>query len=206
MPKCFLRLIAWSYQFDEPCFEFMREDFHSRYVKGKETLGAMEVTFCSNNFDASDERVSSLTQEVLTRIGSGDYILDELRLAYNLMQFYPISLSNVATSICDKAMFRLMCDFRSEYASSWVKGGRWQGRDATKAVGYYLKCMLFLLHRRRTDASFFKQPEDWSPQGALNWELPGTTPTLRLHEGTRKAFIQYVRGHGTIDGIPMGDA
>lgn len=206
MPKRFLRLIAWSYQFDEPCFEFMREAFHSRYVKEKGCLGPMEVTFCSNNFDKADGRVSSLMQEVLTRIGNGKYLLDELRLAYNLMQFYPSSLSNVDSAVCDRAMFHLMSDFRSEYTSSWVKGGRWQGRDATKAVGYYLKCMLFLLHRRRTDASFFRQPEDWSPQGVLNWELPDSTQTLRLHESTRKAFIQYVRGHGTIEGIPMGDA
>lgn len=205
-PKQFLRLIAWSYQFDAPCFEFMRDDFHSRYVKEKGNLGPMEVTFCSNNFDSADERVSSLTQEVLTRIGDDNYQLDELRLAYNLMQFYPSSLSNVASSVCDRAMFRLMSNFCSEYTASWVKGGRWQGREATKAVGYYLKCMLFLLHRRRTDASFFRQPEDWSPQGALNWELPDSTQTLRLHESTRKAFILYVRGHGTIDGIPMGDA
>lgn len=205
-PKKFLRLIAWSYQFDAPCFEFMREEFYERYVNKKESLSTMEITFCSNNFDAKDERVSSLTREVLTRIGHGDYSQEELRLAYNLMQFYPLALSDVSTAICNDAMTRLMSDYQKEYEGSWFKGWGWAGKEATKAAGYYLKCMLFLLHRRRTDAEFYKQPENWNPPSPLNQPLPGTTPTLRLHEGTRKAFIQYVRGQGTIDGIPMGDS
>ncbi len=200
--KNVLRLIAWSYQYDAPCFEFMREDFHERYVKQSGDLDTMEITFCANCFPPDDSRVEDLLREVLSRIGKGQYKQGELRLAYNLMQFHPESMGGVPSDTCEKAMNRLAYDY-NRYP--FQPHGMWGGGESTKAAGYYLKCMLFILHRRRFAPSFLRRDEDWTPTGFLGESLPTHTETLRNHECTRKAFIEYVRGRGTIDGIPLGD-
>jgi hypothetical protein len=205
-PNDVLRLIAWSYRYDLSCFEFIREEKYEKYVKNHRTLCAVEITFCANNFSPEDSRISEILCEVLLRIGQGENRVDELRLAYNLMQFYPSTLVEIETSVCEDAMGKLLSGYHKNY-SVWRANGRWAGANATQAVGYYIKCMLFLLHKRRSDPKFFYRPPDWEPSKNhhLGEVLPTNTPALVVHEQTRKAFIQYVRGEGTIEGIPMGD-
>jgi hypothetical protein len=197
-----LRLIAWSYQYDAPCFEFMRKSFYERYVKWSGDLERMEITFCANNFPPDDARVAGLLGEVISRIGNGIYDQEELRLAYNLMQFHPNAMEGVASEACERAMKRLVADYNGY---PFYVHGMWGGAGSTKAAGYLLKCMLFLLHRRRFDATFLFRSETWSPSGFLGEHLPTHTSSLENHERTRVAFINYVRGHGSIDGIPLGD-
>ena len=200
--KNVLRLIAWSYQYDAPYFEFMRKAFYDRYVKWSGDLETMEITFCANNFPSNDLRVEGLVDKVLSRIGKGQYKQEELRLAYNLMQFHPESMRGMSSDVCEKAMNRLGYDYN--HYPFW-RNGSWGGGGSTKAAGYYLKCMLFILHRRRFDPTFFRRAETWTPGGFLGENLPTHTDSLQNHERTRIAFIQYVRGRGTIDGIPLGD-
>ena len=197
-----LRLIAWSYQYDAQCFEFMRKAFYDRYVKWSGDLETMEITFCANNFPPNDVRVEGILGEVISRISEGRYKQEELRLAYNLMQFHPEAMGGLSSAVCEKAMKRLAYDYN--HYSFW-RNGAWGGGGSTKAAGYYLKCMLFILHRRRFDATFLQRAETWMPGGFLGESLPTHTEPLRNHERTRVAFIQYVRGHGRIEGIPMGD-
>lgn len=201
-----LRLIAWTYQCEAECYEPIRKSLYKYYVKLYGDLSSIEISFCANNFAQNDRRVSEILARALERIGKGEYRLDELRLSYNLMQFHPKSLKLVDTSICNKAMWRLMNDYNS--FPFWIKGKwqtEWGGGKATQAAGYYIKCMLFLLHRRRFDSHFFKCSEEWCPEGFLNQRLPQNTDALKDHEQTRIAFINYARGHGTIKGIPLGD-
>lgn len=197
-----LRLIAWSYQYDAQCFEFMRKAFYDRYVKWSGDLETMEITFCANNFPSNDIRVEGILGEVIFRISEGLYKQEELRLAYNLMQFHPEAMGGLSSAVCEKAMKRLAYDYN--HYPFW-RNGAWGGGGSTKAAGYYLKCMLFILHRRRFDATFLQRTETWMPGGFLGRSLPTHTEPLRNHERTRVAFIQYVRGHGTIEGIPLGD-
>lgn len=205
-PNDVLRLIAWSYRYDLSCFEFIRKEKYEKYVKDHQALDACEITFCANNFPSEDSRISEILREVLLRIGQGKNGVDELRLAYNLMQFHPLALAEIETKVCEDAMKKLVCGYHKNY-SVWRANGRWAGANATQAVGYYIKCMLFLLHKRRSDPKFFYRPPDWEPSKNhhLGEALPTNTPALVVHEQTRKAFIQYVRGEGTIEGIPMGD-
>lgn len=196
-----LRLIAWTYQYDLPDFEFIRDKFYKTYVKQQKNLKTMEITFCANNFAPNDTRVHDILEEIFKRIKNNKYGREELRLAYNLMQFHPEAFENIDTKLCTIVLKNLIDSYNSYrpfFKQKWTS-------DETKLAGYFLKCMLFILHRRRFDSYFFKQSEDWAPSDLLNEDLPASTPTQRDHEKTRKAFIDYVRGHGTIDGIPLGD-
>ena len=200
--KNVIRLIAWSYQYDSSCFDFLRKELYDRYVKCSQDLTTMEITFCANNYPPNSKMVSGLLGEVLERISEKRYKQEELRLAYNLMQFHPGAMKDQDSTICERAMRRLVNDYNNY---PFYQRGFWGGAGATKAAGYYLKCMLFLLHRRRFDSSFLKRAETWSPTGFLGELLPEHTSSLQNHERTRIAFINYVRGHGSIDGIPLGD-
>jgi hypothetical protein len=199
--KDVLRLIVWTYQYDLEDFEFIREKFYKKYVKEHGSLGIMEITFCANNFASNDKRVCDILNEVLKRIKTNRFGREELRLAYNLMQFHPEAFENVKTKLCNEVLNQLIEQY-NQYEP--FKCRIWRP-DETKLAGYYLKCMLFILHKRRYDSCFFKQKEEWLPSGILNESLPSGSPTRLVHERTRQAFIDYVRGHGTIEGIPLGD-
>ena len=116
----------------------------------------MEITFCANNYPPNSKMVSGLLGEVLERISEKRYKQEELRLAYNLMQFHPGAMKDQDSTICERAMRRLVNDYNNY---PFYQRGFWGGAGATKAAGYYLKCMLFLLHRRRFDSSFLKRAE-----------------------------------------------
>jgi hypothetical protein len=103
--------------------------------------------------------------------------------------------------------------YRSYNTYPFIGGnGYLNGAQATKMIGYHLKCMLFLLHRRRYDPGFMLRGDDWQPSGFLAKEIPVRRmangqeySTQRAHENLRKSFLNYVRGNGTIEGIPLGD-
>lgn len=201
--KDVLRLIAWTYQANNPVFEPLRKLFHLQYVKRGESLGPVEITFCANNFPAGDPRLGEFVSMVLRRIASGLAGQNELRLLYNLLQFHPDSLKSIDSLLCEKAFLKVYHDYNAY--DFYNRYGSWDGAAATRAAGYMLKVMLFLLHRRRFDPDFLKRSEDWKPNGFLGKSLPTHTPTLEGHEAMRKSFLNYVRGHGSIEGIPMGD-
>ena len=208
-----LRILAWTYQYDNPEYESIREELFEKYAKG-DSLNEVETSFCSNNFSDKDARIGKMLKIALTHIAKGDYSESELRLAYNLMQFHPSAIGECDTSLCEKAFLSLVKGYNC-YPFFSQKNSLfpfWNGATATKMAGYFIKCMLFLLHRRRFDGKFLLKPNEWNrsqddpskwvPTGFLNEKLPSHTLTLASHEAMRQSLIEYVNGRGTLDGIP----
>lgn len=209
------KLIAWTYQDEKgDAFEFIREDLFNRYVKRKEALSTVEYTFCSNCFNDDDARVPKIVETVLGRIANHIAGEEEYRLTYNLLQFHPKALKDISSELCEAAFKWVYKKYNTEplidERGFIFPGG--QGH-ATKLVGYYLKCMMFLLHRRRFDPKFLHRDESWKPHGVLaidiipriNLRDGKEYPSQRAHADLRKSFLNYVRGHGKIEGIPLGD-
>lgn len=205
-----LRMIAWTYQYNNEEFEFIRTSLHNRYVRRAQTLSIVEYTFCSNCFGKGDGRITDILRRVLERIAGNVATENEFRLTYNLLQFHPEAVENIDSVLCERAFMRL---YRSYNTYPFIgRNGYLNGAQATKMIGYHLKCMLFLLHRRRADPSFMQRSEAWQPSGFLASEIPVRRmpsgqeySTQRAHENLRVSFLNYVRGHGTIEGIPLGD-
>lgn len=205
-----LRMIAWTYQYKNNEFEFIRSKLHSKYVRCAQTLTAVEYTFCSNCFDRDDVRIMEILCRALDRIAGGVAGEDEYRLVYNLLQFHPETIEHIGSDVCVSAFMHI---YREYNTYSFIgKDGYLKSAQATKLIGYYLKCMLFLLHRRRYDPGFLLRSADWQPHGFLSQTIPVRRlpsgqeyPAQRAHEQLRVSFLNYVRGHGTIDGIPLGD-
>lgn len=209
-----LHLLAWTYQFDNADFDGVRNDLYNKYVNLHQSLGEIEVSFCSNNIAVGDVHISGMITEALHRIVNGACGPKELRLLYNLLQFNPSAVKGCASRDCAQAFYSILDAYNSyEYYIYGRYGRRWGGQNSTKMAGYYLKCMLFLLHRRRYDEQFMKSPNGWVtckwrwemlseeqeglyPSGCIGEKLPCK------HEVLRRALIEYINGRGTIDGIP----
>lgn len=213
----YLRLVAWTYQFDNPDLEPLRKSLFEKYVVKGDSLNAVETSFCANNFDDNDARVGKLLVCALANIANGSSKENDMRLAYNLMQFHPIALSSCDTMLCEKAFYALVEAFNDYpfYSSRGSLFPYWnRSTQTTKMAGYFIKCMLFILHRRRFDPNCLVNPSGWSKQrethgketlapcGLLGKELPRHTIALQDHESMRRALIEYVNGRGTLDGIP----
>lgn len=213
----YLRLVAWTYQFDNPDLEPLRKALYDKYVMNGDSLDAVETSFCANNFDDNDSRVGKLLVCALSNITAGNPRENDLRLAYNLMQFHPTALSACDTSLCENAFYAIVEAFNNYpfYTSRGSLFSYWnRSTQTTKMAGYFIKCMLFILHRRRFDPNCLVNPHGWtkrgevqgretlSPSGLLGREIPGHTITLQAHESMRKALIEYVNGRGSLDGIP----
>lgn len=199
-----LRLIAWTYQWNNSEYEFIRKQLCSLYIRGG-TLRSEQYTFCANCFAERDKRVADILKTALKRIVAGDSIVAEndFRLAYNLMQFYPKVMECIDSDLCDDAFMAIYKRYnRYPFLNS---RGEYVSTQAVKMAGYFIKCMMFLLHRRRYDPSFMRRSENWQPYGFLAQSLPTRSPTQESHEAMRKSFLNYVRGCGTIEGIPLGD-
>jgi hypothetical protein len=206
-----LRMIAWTYQCKNDEFEFIRKSLYDQYVRYGQTLSIVEYTFCSNCFGRGDKRITGILRHALERIAEDVAALNELRLTYNLLQFHPEAVEDIGSELCEKAFMRLYRSYNT-YPFLGSDGYLQRGGQATRFLGYLLKCMLFLLHRRRYDPSFLQRSEDWRPNGFLSAPIPVRRyasgqeyPAQRAHEQLRVSFLNYVRGHGTIDGIPLGD-
>ena len=198
-----LRLIAWTYQFDSGYFEEIREELYHRYVTDGGKLKPEEITFCANTFSAIDKRAEAILSEVLGRISNHKYDVDELRLAYNLMQFNKDLLCNIPSSLCLSALAALLLDFNEDLFFESTLFGRKlklpRLQCAALASGY-LRCMLFVLHKRRYDHGFFTHKDEWRPMGLLAKPI---TFISTNQERTRKSLIEYVNGRGTLEGIPI---
>ncbi len=213
----YLRLLAWTYQFDNPDLESLRSSLYEKYVKKANPLDAVETSFCANNFGDNDPRVGKILECALMNIASTTPSENDLRLAYNLMQFHPAALSACDTLRCESAFYAIVDAFNSYpfYTSRNSLFAYWnRSTQTTKMAGYFIKCMLFVLHRRRFDPECLTNPRGWVrqrgrdgretlvPYGLLGKEIPGFTITLQAHEAMRKSLIEYVNGRGNLEGIP----
>ncbi len=193
----FLRLIAWTYQSHTREFDFIREQCYTKYVIKGDGLSPVECTFCANCFSPDDNRIVEILKTVFSRITAKYRVVQqEYRLAYTIMQFYPDILKEIETPICEAVFTRLYSTYNN-------------GIINLNFIGNLLKCMLFLLHRRRYDEKFLKLEDNWQPSGLLARKIGGgiygSTSTEEIYEKTRLALIDYLQGHGTIAGIPMED-
>lgn len=221
--KNVLHLLAWTYQYDNADLDFIRKDLFDKYVKYGAKFGEIEYSFFANNMAAGDKRVSRIIDEAMRRIVSNGCGRGELRLLYNLLQFNPSAVKDCDGQLCEDAFYKIVHEYnRYEFFSHTRYGMEWGGGTATQMAGYFLKCLLFLLHRRRVDSSFLVHPNEWQyktwrwdvgapaqrgyyPSGYLGEELPCKvykSESLESHEAMRKSFIEYINGRGTLEGIP----
>ena len=205
--KRYLRLLAWTYQYDNDDFESVRAELFSQYVKRDVRLTEIETSFCANNFSSKDARTGMLLTKALENICNA--ILPDqkdLRLAYNLMQFHPTSIQSSETALCERAFNTLVSAYNSyHFFRTNLFGPAWiHSAENTKIAGYFIKTMLFILHKRRFDKECLTHPDGWIestdgkllPSGQLSYEIGCK------HEITRKSLIEYVNGRGTLEGIP----
>lgn len=187
--ESFLRMIAWTYQSHAKEFDFIRDYCFTKYVINKERLNDVESTFCANCFSPDDKRLVKILNTAFSRIIRNDAKQQEYRLTYNIMQFYPGILKEIETPKCEEFFKNIYEQYNIVESSS---------------KGYLLKCMLFLLHRRRYDEYFLKMDDNWQPSGLLAQKIEKSYGA-KTDEKTRLALIDYLRGCGTIEGIPLGD-
>ncbi|MBQ2625262.1 MAG: DUF2357 domain-containing protein [Kiritimatiellae bacterium] len=205
--KRYLRLLAWTYQYDNDDFESVRAELFSQYVKRGVCLTEIETSFCANNFSSKDTRTGMLLTKALENICN--VILPDqkdLRLAYNLMQFHPTSIQGSETALCERAFNALVSAYNSyRFFRTNLFGSVWiHSAENTKVAGYFIKTMLFILHKRRFDKECLVAPDGWIkstdgnllPPGQLSYEIGCK------HETMRRSLIEYVNGRGTLEGIP----
>lgn len=197
-----LTLIAWTYQTDSKYFEGIRSDLYRRYVLEGQILKPQEITFCANNFSADDIRTAELLRAAFQRIVAHSYSSDDLRLSYNIMQFNKLVLSKIPSPICFETFKTLCHDFSENlFFESTLFGKRlkYSRRQCSVIAAPYLRCLLFILNRRRFDKDFIRIKKEWIPKGFLGESL---TFISRNQEQLRKTLIEYVNGRGTLEGIP----
>lgn len=160
----YVLLAAWTYQEGNPDYELIRKRLFEKYNSG-EALSQAEISFCSNNFADNDKRIGKMLFIALSHIAEGKQNDGELRLAYNLMQFHPTAISACKSELCEMAFAGLTNEYNSSdfyyRTHSLIPEWSWKGSGATQKAGYLLKCLLFLLHRRRFDDQCLKTPRDW---------------------------------------------
>lgn len=199
-----IRLMAWTYQTNNSLFEKARSDLYLRYVEHHDNLSAEETSFCSNNFRDGDVRISGLIAEALHRIVDGIHKDDDYRLVYNLLQFHPVAAQGLSSELCREAFCTIVKERFVEDAFYEYNryGRRWGGKAATMRLGFMVKTLLFLLHRRRYDDAFLRVQKEWKPTGFFGQSIPHDSPAKATHDATREAVIAYVNGRGSLKGIP----
>lgn len=194
-----LRLIAWTYQ-NNPGdqFESIRTEMYSKYVSCRLRLDKVELTFCSNCFSGEDVRTCEILRTALDNIANGNGRQDEFRLVYNLLQFYPLIMEKVDTRLCESAF-----DWIWNACNTGGFTDQYGYIQNTRTLGYYLRCLLFLLHRRRYDRSFKSVGTNWQPDGIFGTRLVALTAAQTTCKSIVESLIKYMRGEGTIAGIPI---
>ena len=106
------------------------------------------------------------------------------RICYSLLQFHPDVLSRVSTPECTELMDALQWQYCHHPSNG------------------FLRAMLFLLNRRRYDRDFYRV--DWDEDNLPAWLAEPSWSKTR--EELRLAFIAYVCGKGTLEGLPAEDS
>lgn len=183
----FLRLIAWTYQSDCPFFASIKENFLQRYENGM-PLGGAGCTLLCHLLGAPKEirRLFRIMKRTIVRgMEDGRKIPQyNARICYSLLQFHPDILSQVSTSECTELMDALQWQYCQHPSNG------------------FLRAMLFLLNRRRYDRDFYRV--DWDEDNLPAWLAEPSWSKTR--EELRLAFIAYVCGKGTLEGLPAEDS
>lgn len=188
-----VRLVAWTYQADNILFNDLKGTLLRQYKKAELAssphFSPQEYTALANLFDDADSlkqliSIAGNRISLAVRHPTVSWSHD-VRLLYNLLQFHPNALRMFETRSCEKLMDAL----ERLYSSTPTQRGP------------ILRTMLFLLNRRRFDSGFYQR--NWEESSPPNWiSKPAPTPKL---DGLRLAFIAYVCGKGTLDGLPRDE-
>ncbi|MFO7535351.1 MAG: DUF2357 domain-containing protein [Kiritimatiellia bacterium] len=200
-----VRLIAWTYQSDNPEFDVVRARTVKRIVKYSQgVLPAkplpQEYTLCANLCERPDEWAllwNAVTVRLQQHGADAGSVEEDLRLLYNLLQFHPTFLRDtpdITTETCRVPMRDLIF---------WYPRCNLNGPNGAKKIGYVLKCILFLLRRRRFDGKVFATEHR---DGELYLEIKqclSFPPRAISKRPLHRTVCDYLDGHGTIDGLPI---
>lgn len=193
------RVIAWTYQSEEPCFAPIRSILIKQYQNGRGDpqmpLEKQEYTLLANMASDVDDQFA-LLETAAGRIEmkaeyNDDYSCnDDIRLIYNLLQFYPGLMDYCSTERAETLMHCLEVLYTRESLT-------FHKVKTFTTASTILKAMLFLLHRRRCDHGFYRQ---WTDERLPEW-ISEPIPSATV-DRTRKTFINYVSGKGSIGDLP----
>jgi hypothetical protein len=196
-----VRLIAWTYQSDNPLFGSVREvavariyDYANNITRSRPL--PQEYTLCANLCSTPAEW-NTLWASIYLRLQDQtptNNVDEELRLLYNLLQFHPMFLNGVYKgSVCWDMMSLLL---------SWYARYNEPGPTGSKRVGYVLKCMLYMLRCRKFDGKRFlmRDKDDYRYRQVRDClkDVPKASAKRELH----RVVCDYLDGRGTIEGIP----
>ncbi len=204
--KSYVRLIAWTYQYDNPCFHPIRHLCLQRLVHATNDtargsgISPQEFTLCANLFTTRDEWICCLDCICFALSRGKSFINFEnyLRLFYNLMQFHPEFVEQTALYQNHNRLTHIthaLCDAYKATASMY-------GTNKSKYQGYILKSLLYLLRCRRHDHHrFLSQTHDAAlRQEVINilTQIKPSSTKVQLVE----TLLAYINGKGSIEGLP----
>lgn len=189
-----VRLIAWSYQGDNPEFDDFKKDV-LKYLSNPNNKGQQFRTLCANLLREDDE-FYQFCEIYCERVSGGvavdDFnrtIADMLMRNSNALRFNHLSITE-GSDMCNKVA-RVALKVLSEYAKGGCKKSYFLKRILT--------IILFLLRRRKFDKDFFN--------GELRNTLNSLKNDLLFYQsdtGLTKLYdvvINYVEAKGTLDGM-----
>lgn len=197
----FAKLIAWTYRAQDASFAAFKSELLARYEASvrQDSPGFVpqEYTALANLFSDDDElrRLFAVSGNRLVRAANDRRNrirwTHDARLLYNLLQFHPLATRHASNEGCERLMDAL--------ATLYVRR-----RAIPTTAGSVLRAMLFLLNRRRLSPTFFKRNDwDFDKEKPPSWiDRP---LGFRKQDDLRCAFIAYVFGKGTLEGIPTDE-
>ncbi len=191
-----IRVIAWTYQYDNAEFKKIKKNvllrlqaaIHNQMGHGYQ-IKTQEYTLLANLCNTQAEWKVCLDCIIARfKMTWKDDINNFVRMLYNLLQFNPVILESVSDKVCDELIKGLY--FWYDY---------YLDQDAPQFKSGLLRCMLYLLRRRRFDGKRFLaegSPMRANVQGILKHKLGDATLDM-----LRNVVLEYLNGRGTIDGL-----
>lgn len=190
-----IRLIAWTYQADNPDFRHAKDDAMcaiERLSVGNCVCPSPQVfTLCANLCNTPQEwqRCLCAINKILSRPNAKG-TRHALRLLYNLLQFNPKIL--ILDGINDKKAFL------DELCKNLIE----LYKDNRNNIGFVLKCLLFLLRRRVYDGkTFLTKNKDFENYNTVKSALKSSVGLSQGNNKLRETVLKYLDGKGTIDGL-----
>lgn len=198
-----VRTIAWTYQSDNNVFADVRKKTVERIATyAKKPLSSrplpQEYSLCANLCNKPHEW-KTLWNAVCIRLrdqSDDNNVEEDLRLLYNLLQFHPTLLHE--KKLCDgDACWEMM-----QLLLYWYPRYNEGGMNGSKRIGYVLKCILYLLRRRRFDGKVFVTEKRDRERYESVRRCLNTLPIARTKRDLHRVVCEYLDGRGTIAGLP----
>ncbi len=191
----YLRLIAWTYQRENPVFDYVKEKVMFEIKRAardpKNTVKAQFYTFCAN-FLYKKKDVQAFFDLFLERMShTQDAPMNWCRGLGNMLMFNNTMLENISTEKCQDCM-EYLCRLYEE------------NKEKTQLPKPILMSILFLLRKRRDDANFCKKDSPNSIDKELYETLFSITDVENSpHQNLLDAIKGYLIGKGGF--LPIAD-